>query len=131
MRSKHYKPCYHAWIFGRRLGVLRHEDRVEQLTYAQLGEQARKTGLWTSEEGVEPGTHMQLWAEPSAHWMVVCSQYCSVGAVVVPLDVQLSDEALRHAYGIVGLALRSSQRAFAQALATTREKIQMRAHTAR
>jgi long-chain acyl-CoA synthetase len=45
---------------------------------------------------VERGDHVALLAANSREWVAACLAVISAGAVVVPLDAQIGDEALRH-----------------------------------
>ena len=45
---------------------------------------------------MERGDHLALLASNSREWVLACLAVISAGAVVVPLDVQLGDEALGH-----------------------------------
>src|SRR5882672_9670207 len=59
-------------------------DRVEQLTNGLAG------------AGVKRGDHVVMFAENQPEWIAVCLAIIQAGAVVVPVDGQLGEEALNH-----------------------------------
>src|SRR5207249_1291552 len=78
------------------------KDRTQQWTYAKLADQAARLATGLTGAGVEKGEHLGLFAENSPEWLAACLGVLACGAVAVPLDVQLGDEALRHALGDSG-----------------------------
>jgi long-chain acyl-CoA synthetase len=84
--------------FGERPAVIAFaKDRTETWTYAKLADQAARLASGLAKEGIEKGQSIALWAEPGPSWMATCLGVLYCGAVAVPLDVQLSDDSLKHA----------------------------------
>jgi long-chain acyl-CoA synthetase len=73
------------------------KEDSETWSYAKLAEQASRLASGLADEGVEAGEHIALWAEPSPRWIAACLGILACGAVAVPLDAQLGDDALAHA----------------------------------
>src|ERR671910_3222360 len=85
------------WAHGGRPAlVVVGEEGVEIWTYGQLAWRVLGLGRGLRGAGVERGDHVALLAANSREWVLACLAVISAGAVVVPLDVQLGDEALRH-----------------------------------
>jgi long-chain acyl-CoA synthetase len=76
--------------------ALRKED-VESWTYAELADHTRRLAAGLVESGVGRGEHVALLASNRPEWFAACLAVFRAGAVVVPLDVSLEDEALTHA----------------------------------
>ncbi len=81
---------------GRPALVALGEEGVEIWTYGELAGWVLGLGRGLRGAGVERGDHVALLAANSREWVVACLAVISAGAVVVPLDAQLGDEALRH-----------------------------------
>src|SRR5687767_103671 len=66
-------------------------------SYAELLRQARQLahGL-TERAGVRPGDPVAVLASNRPEWIVAALGILQAGAVVVPIDVQFSDEVLSH-----------------------------------
>src|SRR5215204_2769867 len=81
------------WAHGERPALVAvGEEGVEIWTYGELAGRVLGRGLRVA--GVERGDHVALLAANRREWVVACLAVISAGAVVVPLDVQLGDEAL-------------------------------------
>lgn len=88
---------------GDRLAVLAlHKEDVERWSYAELADHTRRLARGLVETGVGRGDHVALLAGNRVEWVVACLAVIEVGAVVVPLDVQIGDEMLAHALGDSG-----------------------------
>jgi long-chain acyl-CoA synthetase len=70
------------------------EEGVEIWSYAELGGQVRRLARGLRRAGVERGDHVALLAVNSKEWVAACLATVLAGAVVVPLDAGLGDEAL-------------------------------------
>ena len=81
---------------GRLALVALGEEGVEIWRYGELAGRVLGLGRGLRGAGVERGDHVALLAANSKEWVVACLAVISAGAVVVPLDAQLGDEALRH-----------------------------------
>lgn len=76
--------------------ALQKED-VERWSYAQLADRVRRLANGLGESGVGRGDRVAVLAGNSPRWVASCLAVVEAGAVVVPLDVHLGDEALAHA----------------------------------
>src|SRR5829696_7399952 len=72
------------------------EEGVEIWTYGELADRVLRLACGLRRAGVDRGDYVALLAANSKEWVVACLAVISAGAVVVPLDAQLGDEALRH-----------------------------------
>ena len=70
------------------------KEGVERWSYAGLAGYAQRLAAGLAEEGVSKGDHVALFAGGSPAWVAACLAVISRGAVVVPLDAQLGEEAL-------------------------------------
>ena len=85
------------WAHGGRPALVAVGDEgVEIWTYGELAWRVLGLGRGLRGAGVERGDHVALLAANSREWVLACLAVISAGAVVVPLDVQLGDEALGH-----------------------------------
>jgi long-chain acyl-CoA synthetase len=82
------------WAHGERVAV--GEEGVEIWTYGELAGRVLGLGRGLRVAGVERGDHVALLAANRREWVAACLAVISAGAVVVPLDAQLGDEALGH-----------------------------------
>jgi len=78
------------------------EEGMEIWSYSELAGQVRRLAGGLREVGVESGDHVALLAANRKEWVVACLAVISAGGVVVPLDVQLGDEALGRVLGDSG-----------------------------
>jgi len=72
-------------------------EQTEQWTYAQIAEQAGRLASGLGKRGSAKGDRIALCAENSPQWVAACLGVIASGAVAVPLDVQLAEDALGHA----------------------------------
>jgi len=70
-------------------------DRREW-SYGHLAETIRKLAAGLLAAGLEPGTRVALFAPDGPEWIATALAVIRAGAVVVPLDTQLTDDALAH-----------------------------------
>src|SRR6266704_2113379 len=75
--------------------VLRKQN-IERWTYAKLADQARRLAQGLLKAGVGKGVPVGLLASTRPEWIVACLAVIEAGAVVVSIDVQLSDDVLVH-----------------------------------
>src|SRR5438874_2265621 len=103
--------------YGDRPALLAlHKDDIERRSYAELADQVRRLARGLAETGIEPGDHVALLAGNRPEWVAACLAVIRAGAVVVPLDVQLSDDVLRHALKDSGARLLFTTAALADRL---------------
>ena len=85
------------WAHGGRPALVAVGDEgVEIWTYGELAWRVLGLGRGLRVAGVERGDHVALLAANRREWVAACLAVISAGAVVVPLDAQLGDEALGH-----------------------------------
>jgi long-chain acyl-CoA synthetase len=82
---------------GRPALVTVGEEGVETWTYGELAGCVRRLADGLHGAGVGRGDRVALLATNSKEWVAACLAVISAGAVVVPLDAQLGDDALRYA----------------------------------
>ena len=70
------------------------EEGVERWSYAELADHTRRLARGLARTGVDRGDHVALLAGNRPEWVVACLAVIEAGAVVMPLDAQLGDEAL-------------------------------------
>ena len=82
---------------GRPAVLALHKEQIEQWSYAELADHARRLARGLAERGVGRGDHVALQAGNRPEWIAACLGAIWAGAVVVPLDVQMGDAMLAHA----------------------------------
>src|SRR5215211_5353914 len=75
---------------------------AEVWSYGELADRVRRLAGGLLGAGVERGDPVALFAANRMEWVVACLAVISAGGVVVPLDVQLGDEALGRVLGDSG-----------------------------
>jgi long-chain acyl-CoA synthetase len=84
--------------FGDREAILYFDrDGVKRWTYRELGEAVHRLAGGLLAEGLGPGSTIAVCAANRPEWIVACFAIWRAGAIAVPLDTQMSDEAMRHA----------------------------------
>jgi len=73
------------------------KESKEEWSYAKLADQANRLAAGFNKAQIAKGDHLAIFAENGPPWIAVCLGILAAGAVVVPLDVQLADDVLRHA----------------------------------
>lgn len=82
--------------FADRVALSRDEgDRKNELTYEQLHDRARKLASYLIERGIQPGERIALLSESRPEWGVCLFGTMRSGAILVPLDVKLTESELR------------------------------------
>jgi long-chain acyl-CoA synthetase len=72
------------------------EEGVESWSYRELAGRVRSLAHGLRGVGVERGDHVALVCGNRPEWVAACLAVISSGAVVVPVDVQIGDDALGH-----------------------------------
>lgn len=72
------------------------KDTVEQWSYAELTEQSQRLAQGLAAAGIGKGDVVVLLADNNPAWIIACLAVLQAGAVVTPLDTQLSVEVLSH-----------------------------------
>ncbi len=73
------------------------EDGYRRLTYREVLQQVERLAAALAEQGVKEGTRAAIVAENRPEWAIVYLGILAAGGTAVPLDVQLSPEALASA----------------------------------
>jgi long-chain acyl-CoA synthetase len=81
---------------GRPVLVAFGEQGVESWSYRELAGRVRLLALGLRGVGVERGDHVAIVCGNRPEWVAACLAVISAGAVVVPVDVQIGDDALGH-----------------------------------
>jgi long-chain acyl-CoA synthetase len=82
--------------------VVMGEEGVEAWSYGELGGHVLRLARGLRGAGVGRGDHVGLFAANRMEWVAACLAVISAGAVIVPLDAQLGDEALGRALADCG-----------------------------
>lgn len=69
--------------------------QLETLTWAQVGEQARRAAAWLREQELEPLSRIAIISKNCAHWIVADLAIWMAGHVSVPLYPNLTAESVR------------------------------------
>ncbi len=80
-------------LFPERLALI--QDGL-QLTYSELDARANRVASWLSAQGVAAGTRIALLWSNDARYVEALLGTMRTGAVAVPLNVKLGDDALRY-----------------------------------
>ncbi len=75
--------------------ALREKD-INQWTYVKLSNQIKRLANGLVAAGIGKGDRVLMFAENRPEWIAACLAAIQVGAVVVPIDVQLGEKALGH-----------------------------------
>jgi long-chain acyl-CoA synthetase len=81
---------------GRPALVAFREEGAETLSYRELAGRVRLLAHGLRGVGVERGDHVAIVCGNRPEWVAACLAVISAGAVVVPVDVQIGDDALGH-----------------------------------
>jgi long-chain acyl-CoA synthetase len=80
---------------GDRPAVLAlHKEGAERWSYGELADHALRLAHGLAGAGVERGDRVTLFAPNRPEWVAACLAVIRAGAVAVPLDAQLGEEAL-------------------------------------
>src|SRR5438034_6256059 len=92
--------------FGKRTAVVAFaKERKDQWTYTKLAEKSARLAAGLIKFGIQKGDHIALVAENRPEWIATCLGILAAGAVAVPVDVQLTGDALRHVLHDSGVRL--------------------------
>lgn len=72
------------------------KDRSAAWTYHELSDHAHRLADGLIEHGLNPGTHVLLYAPNSPEWLLSCLAVLLAGSVPVPVDSQIGVEDLEH-----------------------------------
>jgi long-chain acyl-CoA synthetase len=82
-------------VFGRRPALVAFgETGVEVWSYGELAGRVGRLARGLRGVGIERGDHVAILCGNRPEWIAACLAVISAGGVVVPLDVQIGDEAL-------------------------------------
>ena len=71
-------------------------DGVKRWTFREVSEAVHRLAVGLAAEGCGPGSTVAVCAANRPEWIIACFAIWKAGAIVVPLDTQMSDEAMRH-----------------------------------
>ncbi len=91
-------------------------ERYQQYTYAQFLASVASSAAMLSEQGIGKGDRLVLLSENRPEWMIAYLSVVSLGAVIVPLDAQMTDKE-------VALLVRDSEAVGVFMSAGTRQKL--------
>ncbi|WP_026146601.1 AMP-binding protein [Zestomonas thermotolerans] len=69
--------------------------RIEELTWADVGEQARRAANWLRSRELPPGSRIAIISKNCAHWIIADLAIWMAGHVSVPLYPNLTAESVR------------------------------------
>lgn len=72
------------------------DGNIESLSWAEVGEQARRAAHWLRSRELPPGSHIAIISKNCAHWIITDLAIWMAGHVSVPLYPSLSAESIRH-----------------------------------
>ena len=72
------------------------KEEIDRWSFAKLAAHVQRLAQGFKSAGAGKGACVGLLASPRPEWFVACLAAIRAGAVVVPLDVQLSDDVLSH-----------------------------------
>jgi long-chain acyl-CoA synthetase len=83
--------------YGDRPAVLAfHKKDIERWSYAELAEHAERMAFGLAAAGVGKETYVGFLAQARPEWLAAAMAVIKAGAVVVSIDMQLTDEVLAH-----------------------------------
>ena len=69
--------------------------QIEELTWADVGEQARRTASWLRSQELPPASRVAIISKNAAHWIITDLAIWMAGHVSVPLYPNLTGETVR------------------------------------
>jgi long-chain acyl-CoA synthetase len=72
------------------------KERMPSYTFLELADLAQRLACGLIKAGLEPGSHVLLFAPNQPEWIIACLALISAGMVSVPVDAQMAREELRH-----------------------------------
>ena len=69
--------------------------QVEELTWGQVGEQARRAAAWLRQLDLAPGSNIAIISKNCAHWIIADLAIWMAGHISVPLYPNLTAESVR------------------------------------
>lgn len=69
--------------------------QIEELTWGQVGEQARRAAAWLRQLELAPGSHIAIISKNCAHWIIADLAIWMAGHVSIPLYPNLTGESVR------------------------------------
>ncbi|HWR80689.1 MAG TPA: AMP-binding protein, partial [Pseudomonas sp.] len=71
------------------------DGQLEQLTWSEVGEQARRAANWLRGLDIEQGSRVAIISKNCAHWIIADLAIWMAGMVSVPLYPNLTAESVR------------------------------------
>ena len=72
------------------------KDRMQSYSFLELADLAQRLACGLIKAGLEPGSHVLLFAPNRPEWIIACLALISAQTVSVPIDAQMAREELRH-----------------------------------
>ncbi|SNR93385.1 AMP-binding protein [Pseudomonas segetis] len=72
------------------------DGSLERLSWAEVGEQARRAAHWLRTRDFPPGSHIAIISKNCAHWIITDLAIWMAGHVSVPLYPNLTAESISH-----------------------------------
>ncbi len=83
--------------YGRRVALKsQHSWGYQSITYGEMGRLISYLGTGLIERGLEKGDRVVLIADNSPEWCLVYAAVTSAGGVVVPLEIHMKENEIRH-----------------------------------
>ena len=79
--------------------------QLQTLTWAEVGDQARRAATWLRALQLAPGSHIAIISKNCAHWIITDLAIWMAGHVSVPLYPNLAAESVRQVLEHAGAAL--------------------------
>lgn len=76
--------------------LMLHDNDVTTWTYGELSDYVERLAQGLVAAGVQPGEHIGILAGNRPEWIIACFAILRAGAVVMPLDSQITLDHLRH-----------------------------------
>lgn len=86
---------FKSGLYGDRTAFYLYEDRRwKEMTYSELAEKVSQLSDYLIEQGVERGSPIAILSESRPEWPVAFFAAIRSGAIVVPLDIKLTEKEL-------------------------------------
>lgn len=79
--------------------------QIEELTWGQVGEQARRAAAWLRQQQLAPGSHIAIISKNCAHWIIADLAIWMAGHISIPLYPNLTADSVRQILEHSGAAL--------------------------
>jgi long-chain acyl-CoA synthetase len=115
-----FAQCAQRWPDNAALQIQR-ADQLESYTFAESRRMAESVGRWLSEQRMEPGTRVAIFADNHPRWVACYLGVMASGHTAVPLDTAYHADQVEKVLKDSGAALMFTD---AKHLATTQKAVQ-------